>query len=105
MTKPAENATTFAPSGNSLPCAWPWKTANAPTNTTAIHSGGRAASATISPRTIADDAMPVSRGQRQAHDPETPPNVITSGNTIGGTSNPTSMPYQFQHLPLGRLLM
>jgi hypothetical protein len=74
----------LAASGSSVPCAWPWKIANAATSTIAMAMGALMAKATISPSTTPEAAMPISTiGMRMSKMPSAPPKTIASGNTIG----------------------
>ncbi len=62
-------------------------------------SGGRAASATIMPSTMADIAMPISTpAAARRESPITPPSAITSGNTIG-SSQIAGAPRNAPHKP------
>ena len=87
------------PRGSSVPWAWPWKIAKAPTTTAASQSGGRAGNATSRPSTTAEAAMPVSTaGTGTPRMPSAPPPAITSGNTTG-SSQIAGAPRNAPHRP------
>jgi hypothetical protein len=86
-------------SGSSVPCAWPWNTANSITSPVQAQSGGLSANAIITPRTRTDVAMPDStHGSGIPEAPSRPPSAMVKGKA-NGTSQSAGRPICAAHKP------